>query len=65
MSWSNWMPGLHSTRRLECALREAAPQWRFYPVLLALQTLRGVQFTAAPAEQRPRPMAQAGSFFKT
>ncbi|MHB1282406.1 MAG: IS110 family RNA-guided transposase [Metallibacterium scheffleri] len=33
--------------RLETALREAAPQWRFHPVLQALQALRGVQFTAA------------------
>lgn len=33
--------------RLEQALREAAPQWRFYPVIRALQALRGVQFTVA------------------
>jgi transposase len=33
--------------RLETTLREAAPQWRFYPVVEALQALRGVQFTTA------------------
>jgi len=33
--------------RLESMLREAATQWRFYPVIQALQTLRGVQFTVA------------------
>lgn len=33
--------------RLETALREAAPQWRFYPVVQAIQALRGVQFTVA------------------
>lgn len=33
--------------RLEQALRDAAPQWRFHPVILALQALRGVQFTVA------------------
>ena len=33
--------------RLEIALREAAPQWRFAPVIEAIQALRGVQFTAA------------------
>jgi len=33
--------------RLENALREAAPQWRWYPVVEAIQALRGVQFTAA------------------
>ncbi|MGH8848413.1 MAG: IS110 family transposase [Polaromonas sp.] len=33
--------------RLEQALRDAAPAWRFYPVILALQALRGVQFTVA------------------
>lgn len=34
-------------QRLEQALREAAPQGRLYPVILALQALRGVQFTVA------------------
>jgi len=33
--------------RLEKSLREAATEWRFYPVIQALQTLRGVQFTVA------------------
>ena len=34
-------------QRLEQVLREAAPDWRFYPVIQALQALRGVQFTVA------------------
>lgn len=33
--------------RLESMLRDAAPQWRFYPALQSLQALRGVQFTVA------------------
>lgn len=33
--------------RLEQALREAAPAWRFHPVIQSLQALRGVQFTVA------------------
>jgi transposase len=33
--------------RLESALREAVTQWRFYPAVLALQTMRGIQFTTA------------------
>ncbi|RQR41965.1 IS110 family transposase [Burkholderia sp. Bp9140] len=33
--------------RLEAALREAAVNWRFYPAVLGLQTMRGVQFTTA------------------
>lgn len=33
--------------RLEQMLREAAPRWRFYPVIEALQALRGVAFTVA------------------
>ena len=33
--------------RLEQALREATPQWRFAPVVEAIQALRGVQFTTA------------------
>lgn len=33
--------------RLEQMLREAVPGWRFYPVIQALQALRGVQFTVA------------------
>lgn len=28
-------------------MREAAPAWRFYPVVQAIQALRGVQFTVA------------------
>ena len=38
---------LAQCERLEAVLREAAPQWRFYPVIQALQALRGVQFTVA------------------
>jgi len=33
--------------RLETALREMAPQWRFYPTIQTLQALRGIQFTTA------------------
>ncbi|MEM5332219.1 IS110 family transposase [Paraburkholderia sp. JHI2823] len=33
--------------RLEAALREAVLNWRFYPAVLGLQTMRGVQFTTA------------------
>jgi transposase len=33
--------------RLEKALREAVPQWRFHPVVQAVQAMRGVQFTVA------------------
>ncbi len=33
--------------RLETTLREAAPAWRWYPVVQAIQALRGVQFTVA------------------
>lgn len=33
--------------RLETALREMAPQWRFYPTVQTLQALRGIQFTTA------------------
>jgi transposase len=33
--------------RLEAALREQAPTWRLYPLVDALQALRGVQFTVA------------------
>jgi transposase len=33
--------------RLETALREAVPNWRFYPAVLGLQAMRGVQFTTA------------------
>ena len=33
--------------RLEAALHEAVPAWRFYPVVLALQAMRGIQFTSA------------------
>lgn len=28
-------------------MRDPAPQWRFHPVVKALQALRGVQFTVA------------------
>jgi transposase len=33
--------------RLESALREAVVSWRFYPAVLGLQAMRGVQFTTA------------------
>ncbi|MDR3383244.1 IS110 family transposase [Cupriavidus basilensis] len=33
--------------RLEAAMREAVIRWRFYPAVLALQTMRGIQFTSA------------------
>jgi transposase len=33
--------------RLETALRAAVPNWRFYPAVLGLQAMRGVQFTTA------------------
>lgn len=33
--------------RLESALREAVTNWRFYPAVLGLQAMRGVQFTTA------------------
>ena len=33
--------------RLEAALHEAVVSWRFYPVVLALQAMRGMQFTSA------------------
>ncbi|SOE64797.1 Transposase [Burkholderia sp. YR290] len=38
---------LAQCERLETALREMAPQWRFYPVVETLQALRGIQFTSA------------------
>lgn len=38
---------LAQCERLETALREAAPAWRWYPVVQAIQALRGVQFTIA------------------
>jgi len=38
---------LAQCERLEKLLRDAAQEWRFYPVIQALQTLRGVQFTVA------------------
>jgi transposase len=38
---------LAQCERLEKNLREAAKAWRFYPVIQALQTLRGVQFIVA------------------
>ena len=34
-------------RRVEAALREAVVDWRFYPAVLGLQAMRGVQFTTA------------------
>jgi transposase len=38
---------LTQCERLEVALREAVLNWRFYPAVLGLQTMRGVQFTTA------------------
>jgi transposase len=38
---------LAQRERLEAALREAVVNWRFYPAVLGLQTMRGVQFTTA------------------
>ena len=38
---------LAQCQRLEALLRDAAPTWRFYPVIQSLQALRGVQFTVA------------------
>jgi transposase len=38
---------LAQCERLETALREAVPNWRFYPAILGLQAMRGVQFTTA------------------
>jgi transposase len=38
---------LAQCERLERLLREAATEWRFYPVIQALQAMRGVQFTVA------------------
>jgi transposase len=38
---------LAQCERLERALRESVVNWRFYPAILGLQTMRGVQFTTA------------------
>ncbi|WMY11038.1 IS110 family transposase [Paraburkholderia phenoliruptrix] len=38
---------LAQCERLETALREVVVNWRFYPAVLGLQTMRGVQFTTA------------------
>ncbi|CAH2812076.1 MAG: Transposase IS116/IS110/IS902, partial [uncultured Caballeronia sp.] len=38
---------LAQCERLETALHEAVADWRFYPVVPALQAMRGVQFIAA------------------
>ena len=38
---------LAQCERLEAALREAVVNWRFYPAVLGLQTMRGVQFATA------------------
>jgi transposase len=38
---------LAQCERLQTALREAVQHWRFYPAVLALQAMRGVQFTSA------------------
>lgn len=34
-------------QRLEAELATLVPSWRWYPVVEAIQALRGVQFTAA------------------
>lgn len=38
---------LAQCQRLEQLLLEVAPEWRLYPVIQALQAMRGVQFTVA------------------
>jgi transposase len=38
---------LAQCERLEAALREAVTEWRLYPVVLALQAMRGIQFITA------------------
>lgn len=38
---------LAQCERLEAALREAVADWRLYPAVLALQTMRGINFTSA------------------
>jgi transposase len=38
---------LAQCKRLEAALHEAVVNWRFYPAVLGLQAMRGVQFTTA------------------
>ncbi|MGF6934284.1 transposase [Paraburkholderia sp. UCT70] len=38
---------LAQCERLELALRESVTSWRFYPVVLALQAMRGINFTSA------------------
>jgi transposase len=38
---------LAQCERLELALHEAVINWRFYPVVLALQAMRGINFTSA------------------
>jgi Transposase and inactivated derivatives len=38
---------LEQCSRLEAALREAVVNWHFYPAVLGLQAMRGVQFTTA------------------
>ena len=38
---------LAQCQRLEAALPEAVVNWRFYPAVLGLQAMRGVQFTTA------------------
>jgi transposase len=38
---------LAQCKRLETALRDAVTTWRFYPVVLGLQAMRGIQFVTA------------------
>jgi hypothetical protein len=40
---------LAQCERLGTALREAVADWRFYPAVLALQAMRGINFTSAEA----------------
>jgi transposase len=39
--------GSRNVNGWELALREAVVSWRFYPAVLALQAMRGIQFTSA------------------
>jgi transposase len=50
---------LAQCERLDRLLREAAIEWRFYPVIQALQAMRGVQFTVAIGL-----LAEIGEFYR-
>jgi hypothetical protein len=43
---------LAQCERLETALREAVINWRFYPAVLGLQAMRGVQFKSGRLMRR-------------